>query len=291
MCASGRRFSAVENRRRRTRQLMDEVPSNNVAVPASRSGTPYDAVPYESRPFATTHISHLHMLARFHGMKPADYRRCRVLELGGASGGNLIPMAMDFPGSEFLGLDLSARQIEAGKVHVAKLDLKNIELRVASIMDVDAGYGEFDYIICHGVFSWVPPAVQDKILSIFRERLKPRGIAVVSYNVMPGWHLLRTLRDMMLYHSEHLADPLEQVQQARKLLDVLGEFRAGDKKEKLLLREINRIRKQSDSYILHEYLEENNHQFYFHEITEKLKAQGLRYVGDANLRYLRGGRL
>ena len=85
-------------------------------------------------------------------------RRCRVLELGCASGGNLIPMAMDFPDSEFLGIDLSARQIEAGKVHLANLKPRNIELRAASIMDVDAGYGQFDYIICHGVFSWVPPA-------------------------------------------------------------------------------------------------------------------------------------
>jgi len=157
---------------------MDEVPISNVTATMSSAGTPYDAVPYEYYPFATTHISHLHMLGQLHGMAPVDCRRCRVLELGGASGGNLIPMAMDFPDSEFLGIDLSARQIGAGKVHVANLGLKNIELRAASIMDVGVDYGLLDYTICHGVLSWMPPAVHDKTPSICRQRLKPRALAV-----------------------------------------------------------------------------------------------------------------
>ncbi|HXQ39771.1 MAG TPA: class I SAM-dependent methyltransferase [Candidatus Udaeobacter sp.] len=273
---------------------MDEGRTRDVTATALAPGTPYDAVPYESHPFARTHISHLHMLGRLHGMAPADFRRCRVLELGGASGGNLIPMAMDFPDSEFLGIDLSARQIEAGNVHVANLGLKNIVLRTASIMDVGADYGQFDYIVCHGVFSWVPPAVQDKILSIFRERLKPRGVAVFSYNAMPGWHLLRTLREMMLYHGERFADPLERAREARKLLHFLGEFGDGDKKHpfrQLLRDELDQITKKADWYLLHDYMEENNYQFYFHEIVEKLKAQGLLYIGDADLRHLRDGRL
>jgi methyltransferase-like protein/ubiquinone/menaquinone biosynthesis C-methylase UbiE len=233
------------------------------------------------------------MMARLHGMAPADYRRCRVLELGCASGGNLMPMAMDFPDSEFLGIDLSVRQIEAGNVHVAELGLQNIELRTVSIMDVDAGYGQFDYIICHGVFSWVPPAVQDKIVSICRERLRPRGIAVISYNVMPGWLMLRTLRDMMLYHGSRFADPSERVRQARKFLGFLGEFGA-DKQgpyRQLLQSELDRMHRQADSYLLHNHMEENNTQFYFHEIAEKLKTQKLRYLGDADLHHFRGGRL
>jgi methyltransferase-like protein/ubiquinone/menaquinone biosynthesis C-methylase UbiE len=269
---------------------MAEARTSNVSAP----GTSYDAVPYESYPFATTHISHLHMLGQLHGMAPADYRRCRVLELGGAAGGNLIPMAMDFPDSEFLGIDLSARQIEAGKVHVANLGLENIELRAASIMDVGADYGQFDYIICHGVFSWVPPPVQDKILSICRERLNPRGLAVVSYNAMPGWHLLRTLREMMRYHSDRFADPLERAREARKLLDFLGEFGGGDKKDplrQLLQGEIERIRKQGDWYILHDYMEANNIPFYFYEFVEKLKTQGLQYLDDSDPRHVPGGRL
>ena len=153
---------------------MAEARTSNVSAP----GTSYDAVPYESYPFATTHISHLHMLGRLHGMAPVDYRRCRVLELGGAAGGNLIPMAMDFPDSEFLGIDLSARQIEAGKVHVANLGLKNIELRTASIMDVGADYGQFDYIICADVLEHLRAPLE--LLKECHARLAPGGMLVGS---------------------------------------------------------------------------------------------------------------
>ena len=81
-----------------------------------------------------------------------------MLELGCASGGNLIPMAFNLPGSEFVGIDLSRHQVEDGLAMVRALDLTNIRIEHASILDVDSGWGEFDYIICHGVFSWVEPA-------------------------------------------------------------------------------------------------------------------------------------
>src|SRR5215469_18182080 len=122
---------------------------------------PYDLVPYESYPFPKSHIRHLHTIARLFALSPPALEGCRVLELGGASGGNLIPMAIDHPGSRFLGIDLSARQIETGQRQIADLGLKNIELRTGSITDVDGSFGAFDYIIAHGVFSWVPPAVQE----------------------------------------------------------------------------------------------------------------------------------
>src|SRR5262245_13686613 len=148
---------------------------------------PYDLVPYESYPFSKTHIRHLHTIASLFALKPADVGRCRVLELGGASGGNLLPMAIDFPESEFIGIDLSLRQIDAGRRMVADLDVRNLDLRAMSIMDVDASFGQFDYIIAHGVLSWVAADVQDKILAICRENLRPGGVALASYNTLPGW--------------------------------------------------------------------------------------------------------
>ena len=94
-------------------------------------------------------------------------------------------------------------------------------LRTASIMDVDPGFGEFDYIIAHGVLSWVPPAVQEKTLAICRERLAPRGIAVVSYNTLPGWSAWQNLRELIRHHCRHIGDPLQSARQARRLLEAL----------------------------------------------------------------------
>ena len=109
---------------------------------------------------------------------PRRSNRCRVLELGCTDGGNLLPMAATLPRSSFLGIDLSGRQIAAGQKMIERLGLENVELRQMDIADVGEDFGTFDYIICHGVYSWVPPPVQDKILEICARRLAPprRGL-------------------------------------------------------------------------------------------------------------------
>src|SRR6187549_342213 len=97
----------------------------------------YDRVPYPSSSQHRTHPDHLAVLALLHGLEPAPPERCRVLELGCADGGNLLPMALEMPESRFLGVDLSPRQIEAGEAFAAELGVANLELRAASILDVD----------------------------------------------------------------------------------------------------------------------------------------------------------
>ena len=113
----------------------------------------YDLVPYESNPFSQTHPNRLGAIATLFGMRVAPPTYCRVLELGCAAGGNLIPMAVQLPESKFLGIDLSLRQVKEGQETIGRLGLKNIELRHANILDVSEADGKFDYLICHGVFS------------------------------------------------------------------------------------------------------------------------------------------
>src|SRR5262249_13699905 len=156
---------------------------------------------------AQTHPDRLATVATLFGMRPAAVDCCRVLELGCAAGGNLIPMAQALPGSSFLGIDLSARQVAEGAKVVAALGLTNVALRRQRILDVDESWGTFDYILCHGVSSWVPAPVQDRILHICSANLAPAGVAYVSYNTYPGWHLSGMIRDMMCYHARRYATP------------------------------------------------------------------------------------
>lgn len=77
-------------------------------------------------------------------------------------------------------------------------------------MDIDDSLGRFDYILTHGVYSWVPPAVQEKILRLCASNLTEHGVAYVSYNVNPGWSMRGMLRDMMCYHASRFEDPRER---------------------------------------------------------------------------------
>src|SRR5262245_45044045 len=89
----------------------------------------YEEMPYESDPLYFTHPDALGTAAFLAGISPAPIESCRVLEIGCATGGNLVPMAYALPGSRFVGVDLSPRQIEVGRAHVGALGLSNLELR------------------------------------------------------------------------------------------------------------------------------------------------------------------
>src|SRR5262249_48719711 len=157
----------------------------------------YDVVPYHGNAYRESHPDHLATIARLFALAPPAVDTCRVLELGCASGANLIPMAVAVPGASFLGIDLSQRQVDDGRKTIEDLSLKNIELVHGSIEAIGDDHGLFDYIICHGVYSWVPRHVQDHILHVCSHNLAANGVAYVSYNTYPGWFLRGMVRRMM----------------------------------------------------------------------------------------------
>ena len=154
----------------------------------------YDEVPYEGYPVPHSHPDRLKTIAKLFGLESPEVETARILELGCGTGANIIPMAEQFPGARFVGVDLSERQIADGTDVIEKVGLENIRLDHGSILNVDAKHGEFDYIICHGVYSWVPRDVQDHILKVCGENLSPNGVAYVSYNTYPGWHMRQMVR-------------------------------------------------------------------------------------------------
>ncbi|EAQ81984.1 methyltransferase regulatory domain-containing protein [Blastopirellula marina] len=256
---------------------------SNESLDASKYS--YDIVPYPSHPFRQTHPERLHAISRMFGMSPAEITQCRVLEIGCAGGGNIIPMAETLPESQFVGIDLSQRQIESALSSVEKLGLTNIELKHLDVMDVDQSLGKFDYIICHGVFSWVPPDAQDKILAVCRDHLNPQGVALVSYNTLPGWRLRGAIRDMMSYHVRNLSDPTKKIQQARALLEFLASSVSAETGAygKMIHSELNLLKNQTDNYLYHDHLEMNNYQFYFHQFIEQANKHNLQYLAESHI--------
>jgi methyltransferase-like protein/2-polyprenyl-3-methyl-5-hydroxy-6-metoxy-1,4-benzoquinol methylase len=243
----------------------------------------YDEIPYGDNCFSDTHPDHLATLAGLYGLEPPPVERCRVLELGCAGGGNLIPMALENPDGVFLGVDLSPRQIAAGQAIVAELRLRNVELRAMDLATLDDRAGTFDYIICHGVYSWVPRVVRDAILAICRDRLVRNGIAYVSYNTYPGWHGRGMVRELLAFHVRRSAPALDRVERAREFLDELVRV-VPDKSTayaRILRTEGVFLGGVANSYLFHEHLEETNHPLYFHEFMARAEEKGLRFVAEA----------
>jgi methyltransferase-like protein/SAM-dependent methyltransferase len=249
--------------------------------------TSYDEVPYESFTYGQTHPAHMTTIARLFGLNPPDFRKARVLELGCASGGNLLPLALLYPEASFTGLDLSQEQIAEANASKKTLKLGNIDFQQQDILafDLKTHQEKFDYIIVHGVFSWVPEPVRQKILELCQSCLSPDGLALVSYNTLPGWNAVRSLREMMQYHVSRFSSASEKIMQARALLEFLAESvpegRAGYRD--MIDEERNMLKNLNDSYLFHDHLENTNAQFYFHDFARMAADHDLLYVGDSSL--------
>jgi SAM-dependent methyltransferase/methyltransferase-like protein len=248
----------------------------------------YDAFPYESIAFPETHPHHLAVLGRLLGLDTARPATARVLEIGCAGGGNLIPLALGLPGASCLGIDLSARQIAMGQDLVQTLGLANLELRQGDILDLDPSLGPFDYIIAHGVYSWVPDPVREHLLRLASQLLAPAGIFYVSYNCLPGWRMRGMLRDILRYACRGLETPTERISAARAALDRLRASLQGldAHSARYLLAEITHLDQVHPSYLLFEYLAEHNRAFLFSDFAADAEQAGLRYLCDTDPRTL-----
>lgn len=248
----------------------------------------YDAFPYQSYPFPDSHPDRLATIAVLHGLAPTPLEHARILELGCASGGNLIPIAASVRGAQCVGIDFSEVQVREGRAVATALGLVNLELHAMDIMAVDARFGTFDYIVAHGVFSWVPGPVQEKLLAICAERLAPQGVAYVSFNVLPGWAGRGAVRAAMRYHTRQLTDPAARVREGRAILAFLATALAADDSAyaQTIRSEAEDMRDKADFYVLHEYLEEVNEPVYFHDFMTRATRHGLAYLGEAGFQHM-----
>ena len=245
--------------------------------------TDYDRVLYPSYTHPQTHPNRLAVIGALFGLEPAPVEGCRVLELGCGNGLNLAPMAWAFPRSEFVGLDLAARPITRGLEMARELGLNNLHLVQGDLAAFAPDRGPFDYIIAHGMYSWVPAAVRERLLEICRQQLAPHGIAYVSYNALPGGHLVNVLREMMLFHVRGIASTEERVRQAQALIRFLAQAEdSRDKYRRWLKVECDRILDYADSLLYHDELAEINQRFYFTQFMEHALRHGLQYLGEAD---------
>jgi methyltransferase-like protein len=222
-------------------------------------------------------------VATLFGMTPAPVTGCRTIELGCGDGSNLIPMAYHLPGSRFTGIDLAAEPIAAGQEMAAALGLSNLRLEAADLMDL-GDIGEFDYVIAHGVYSWVPAPVRERLLAIATACLAPQGVAFISYNTFPGRYVRQMFRDMMLYHTRGIDEPAGRVEEARKFLKWLDEARAVAAPWAAMYQdEIRDLLAKPPDSLYHDDLAGIADPIYFRDFAEHARKHGLQYLGDADL--------
>jgi SAM-dependent methyltransferase len=252
--------------------------------------TIYDHVQYSSLPHAQTHPDRLATVATLHALEPPDPFHGRVLEIGCGAGGNLMAMAAATPGLRALGVDLAARPIAEGQAAAAAIGLRNLALRQGDVRELTDGHlGEFDYVVAHGVYGWMPPDASDALLATVAASLAPRGIAYVSYNAQPGGYFRRMLRDAGLWYARGITEPLKRAEKAQELYRFVAQRRAtpDDPYGALLERELAHLAAGPLYGLVHDDLAEFWEPVWFAQFAAHAANHGLDYVGEADLSDLR----
>ncbi len=141
----------------------------------------------------------------------------------------------------------------------------------------------FDYIVAHGVYSWVPPQARGALLDCVKRCLAPKGIAFVSYNAYPGSYLRDMARDMLRYHVQGVSDPGERLARAQELMRTIVEIEQPSPFARVLREQMERMLGYSDALLFHDDLAEVSTPFYFHEFIEHAAARGLQFLSEADL--------
>jgi methyltransferase-like protein len=244
----------------------------------------YNTVPYPSHAFPYTHPDRLGTLATLFGMDPAPVEQCRVLELGCGDGSNLLPMAYALPESTFVGVDIAAKAIADGQARIEELGLTNYTLHALDLAELGEDMGTFDYIMAHGVYSWVPAEVRERLMAVCKALLAPHGVAFISYNVYPGFYQRQMAREIMRYHTRAIDGDYARVRQARAILNFAMEGlpeAQEDPYQAALRQEFGRLDQTTDEVLVHSVLADVNQAFYVREVIEHARAHGLQFLAEA----------
>jgi methyltransferase-like protein len=245
---------------------------------------PYDVVPYPGFAYPDTHPDHLAAMAILHGLAPAPVERCRVLEVACNEGANLIPMAYAIPKSEFIGFDLADLPVERGQQRIRALGLANIRLFQGNLLEAGAELGRLDYIIAHGIYSWVPEPVRNRLLALCRELLTPHGVVFVSYAALPGGYLRNMLREIMLHGAKGIEDPEQKVAAALASLRFVSNARKpGDPFRALIEEQLGSLEKRTPHALFHDELGEIYRPLSFSEFIEHARSHSLQYLSESVL--------
>ena len=250
---------------------------------------PYTDVPYPGLAFPQTHPDRLALLATLHGLDPAPPDAARVLEAGCADGMNLVAMAAHSPGLSAVGFDLVDPAL--GRAAAADLGLANVRLEHADLLD-PRDWGEFDYVVAHGVYAWVPGLVREALMALIARSLAPHGVAFVSYNALPGAQMRTMLREMALLHAGASGGLAQRVERARELYELLAPW-AEDRPDAygaVLHHELARLRRLPTPVLAHDDLGGRYEPVWLRDVAHHAERYELRYLADAEPDELRDGR-
>ncbi|MEM7070623.1 MAG: methyltransferase domain-containing protein, partial [Pseudomonadota bacterium] len=242
----------------------------------------YNRLPYEIGAHPETHMNRLWPVSKLLSIETSAPERARYLEIGCSLGYNICAQACEFPNSNFIGIDISSQHIKRANALRDQLKLSNVQFLCADVADLNIGdvlgQQKFDYIVTHGVFSWVPLEASEGILRVSKDFLAPHGLVYISYNCYPGWIGGTYLRNYLISNDNPNLNLDERhawlIKKAEKFHEDLQQ--KSTSLAKLVKPFVELFKKGAKHYVMHEYLEPFHQPVHYNEFTQRLSKHHLK---------------
>lgn len=146
---------------------------------------------------------------------------------------------------------------------------------------------DFDFIGLHGIWSWISPQNQAVVVDFVRRKLRPGGVLYISYNTLPGWDPMLSLRHLLAEHGQALSAPgLGSLPRIDAALEFASQFMATQpqflKALPTATARLDKLKEQSRPYLAHEYFNQDWRPVHFSHMAATLHAAKLQYACSAH---------
>jgi SAM-dependent methyltransferase len=245
-------------------------------------------VAYTTNAYQETMPSWLAACSVLLGYRPPDLGApFRYADLGCGNGLSALIVAATNPQAEVWGFDFNPTHIENARVMADWAKLTNVhfeDISFETLAQGSAGVPDiFEIIVSHGVLSWISLENRRHLTSIIGQRLRPGGLAYLSYNVSAGWTGVEPIRLLMRQLAE--TDQRRTDQSVGDMFQVMDQLRTGGaaffRAYPGLEARLEQMKAQDPRYLAHEFLNRDWHPVMFADVAEAMREARLQYIGSA----------
>lgn len=241
---------------------------------------------YTSQYFAEMTPAHLDLMALTAQVLPPEHDagRYRYCELGCGNGMSTALLAAANPQAEFVGIDFMPVHIANARRAARRGGLKNVQfLEMSFAQACDHEFEPFDYIVAHGVYSWISPANRLEMVQFFKKFLAPGGLVYLSYNTHPGWTPVSPVQKLVseIAGSIQGSSPKRVVAGFDFASKLLSKGALAFASHPAAKQQIEKAATQQPNYLAQEFINADWHPMYVTDVMRELDQAKLEFASSA----------
>lgn len=233
--------------------------------------------------------SFLNTVCVINGYEPVPIDRpFTYFELGCGQGFTANMLAASNPQGRFYAADFNPAHVANARELLGAARLDNLTLLENSFAELAQGrvdVPELDFIVMHGIYSWVTPENRRHLVNFIGRHLKPGGIAYLTYNALPG--AVAPLQRLALeYANAHPNTRDVQIEETRTFINQMIDAKAGyftTNTGVIMKNRLENWKTCKPSYLAHEYMNECWQALYHADVARDLRPAKLEFAGSVIL--------